>query len=182
MSKKAKDKKDNYINSTSVSESLDNKNESTSIDVLIDDSLVDEVLKDRVKELENEIVSSDNSSSITKESDLSSSNVTENSIEENKKAKSKKKKKRSKSSIFLYIVSVLFLGYMCFNAYDTYKYIGELISYGSIDPSTQAKDIVSYYINTCSPYAFYFIATWSLGLVLAKMNEIKSLIKIENNK
>ena len=179
MSKKTKDKKNSSINSTNVSESLDNNNnESSTIDVLIDDSLIETVSKDEVEEIEKEIVSSIDTNESTNEIKSSSSDIVD-TTKENKKVKNKKKKKRSKSSIFLYLISILFLGYLCFNIYDTYKYIAELISYGSIDPSTQAKEIVSYYVGTCSPYAFYSIATWALGLMLSKITEIKNLIKIE---
>lgn len=138
-------------------------------------------MSNEVEKIEKEIVSSIDTNQSINENKSSSLDTVDNTAEENKKVKNNKKKKRSKSSIFLYIASILFLGYMCFNIYDTYKYIGELISYGSIDPSTQIKEIISYYVGTCSPYAFYSITTWALGLILSNITEIKNLIKIENN-
>lgn len=138
-------------------------------------------MSNEVEKIEKEIVSSIDTNQSINKNKSSSLDTVDNTAEENKKVKNNKKKKRSKSSIFLYIASILFLGYMCFNIYDTYKYIGELISYGSIDPSTQIKEIISYYVGTCSPYAFYSITTWALGLILSNITEIKNLIKIENN-
>ena len=98
----------------------------------------------------------------------------ENIQEESNKSLKPIKSKKSASSIFLYIISLIFLGYMCFNIYDTYNYITELISYGSIDPSSQMRDIVSYYVGTCSPYAFYAITTWALGLLIDKATKVQN--------
>lgn len=87
------------------------------------------------------------------------------------------KDKKSASSIFLYILSLMFLGYMCFNIYETNNYISELIAYGSIDPSSQLNDIISYYMGTCSPYAFYAVTTWALGVLSDKLTKIQNNLK-----
>ena len=87
------------------------------------------------------------------------------------------KDKKSASSMFLYILSLMFLGYMCFNIYETNTYISELIAYGSIDPSSQLNDIVSYYVGTCSPYAFYSVTTWALGMLSSKLTKIQNSLE-----
>lgn len=101
-----------------------------------------------------------------------------------KKEKSKKKKlnKTSKMSIFLYLTAILFFGYSIYSIYDTYNYVNQLISYGSIDMTTQLGDVVSYYIGTSAPFLFYAIVTWSVGYIVNKVNCISSYLMPVNTK
>ena len=167
MSKKSK-KNENIekieeLKEVNTVENIEQKEESTEATVA---ETVDQ--KEDVIELKD---NSDKEDVIQEEISEEVSNETVEEVEKNDIIKAVRAKK-SKSSIFLYILSLLFLGYMCFNIYDTSKYITELISYGSIDPDTQMNEIISYYVGTCSPYAFYAITTWALGIISSKLTKL----------
>lgn len=99
------------------------------------------------------------------------------------KNKTKKTKnplmKKSKVSICLYILAILSLGYTSYAIYDTHNYVNQLVSYGSIDLSTQMSEVISYYVSTSAPFLFYSIVFASIGYLTNKVNVIyKHLIPV----
>lgn len=88
-----------------------------------------------------------------------------------KPKKTKKKLNCNAKSIALYTASVLYVAYSIFVAFDTTKYIQELISYGSLNLETQMVELINHYISTLSPYIFNAIVLCSLGYIIQKMQK-----------
>lgn len=93
-------------------------------------------------------------------------------MKKNNSKKRSKLNKKSKASIFLYLIAILFLGYTAYSVYDTYNYVNQLVSYGSIDITTQMSEVISYYVSTSAPFAFYALVSWAMGYVISKINII----------
>lgn len=91
-----------------------------------------------------------------------------------------KTNKKSVLSIVLYVVAAILAIYSVYKIYDTYNYVNALVSYGSVDPSTQMADIVNYYISAVSTYAFYAIVVWALGYIISKLNTLTNALASAN--
>jgi len=91
-----------------------------------------------------------------------------------------KTNKKNVLSIVLYVVAAILAIYSAYKIYDTYNYVNALVSYGSVDPSTQMADIVNYYISAVSTYAFYAIVVWALGYIISKLNTLTNALTSNN--
>lgn len=89
----------------------------------------------------------------------------------------KNKIKKSKASILLYIFAIISLVCTALSVYDTYNYINQLASYGSINMSTQILEIINYYITTSSQFVFYTVIFASIGHLINKVTVVKNLIQ-----
>ena len=75
----------------------------------------------------------------------------------------------------LYVISIIILAYTLLTIYNSHVYILSLVASGKIVVST-------YYINSSLPYAFYSIATFSMGYIINELNvkrEVEKDIKTD---
>ncbi|MGL4109010.1 hypothetical protein [Clostridium sp. LP20] len=76
-------------------------------------------------------------------------------------------------SILLYVIAFITAVYTLFTIYASHEYISNLISTQGLVVSEQLVNVISYYINASMPYIFYTIATWGIGYIIYKLDNIK---------
>lgn len=85
--------------------------------------------------------------------------------------------------IVLYVVAAIIAVYSIFTIYTSYTYISSLVTAGTIVVKDQLSDVISYYVSTSMPYIFYAIATWAIGYIINKLNNLNpSIVNREENK
>ena len=75
----------------------------------------------------------------------------------------------------LYVISIIILVYTLLTVY-----ISSLVASNRIVVSESILMVITYYINSSLPYAFYSIATFSMGYIISGLNvkkEVKKDIK-----
>lgn len=80
----------------------------------------------------------------------------------------------------LYVISIIILVYTLLTIYNSHLYILSLVASGKIVVSKSILVVITYYINSSLPYAFYSIATFSMGYIISGLNvkkEVKKDIK-----
>ncbi|MDU4935856.1 MAG: hypothetical protein E6X43_11140 [Peptostreptococcaceae bacterium] len=87
----------------------------------------------------------------------------------------RKHRKQNKNFIVaaLYVISFITALYTSVTIYNSYIYISGLVNNKGLVISKQLMDVVSYYINASSPYAFYTIAIWGIGYIIYKLDNLK---------
>ncbi|MFR2820879.1 hypothetical protein [Clostridium sp.] len=80
----------------------------------------------------------------------------------------------------LYVISIIILLYTLLTIYNSHVYISSLVASNRIVVSESILMVITYYINSSLPYAFYSIATFSMGYIISGLNvkkEVKKDIK-----
>jgi hypothetical protein len=80
----------------------------------------------------------------------------------------------------LYVISIIILVYTLLTIYNSHVYISSLVASNRIVVSESILMVITYYINSSLPYAFYSIATFSMGYIISGLNvkkEVKKDIK-----
>ena len=80
----------------------------------------------------------------------------------------------------LYVISIIILVYTLLTIYNSHVYISSLVASNRIVVSKSILMVITYYINSSLPYAFYSIATFSMGYIISGLNvkkEVKKDIK-----
>ena len=80
----------------------------------------------------------------------------------------------------LYVISIIILVYTLLTIYNSHVYISSLVASNRIVVSESILMVITYYINSSLPYAFYSIATFSMGYISSGLNvkkEVKKDIK-----
>ena len=70
----------------------------------------------------------------------------------------------------LYVISIIILAYTLLTIYNSHVYILSLVASGKIVVSKSILVVITYYINSSLPYAFYSIATFSMGYIINELN------------
>lgn len=78
-------------------------------------------------------------------------------------------KNTSKITLVLNICVVLMLVFAIFNIYTSSKYISDLAMEG-FKPSEQIADVIKFYLNAVTPYSFYAICLYVLGVIVKKVD------------
>lgn len=95
----------------------------------------------------------------------------------------KKENKKAIIPIVLYVIAALIAVYSIFTIYTSHTYISSLVTAGSIVIKNQLVDVISYYVSTSMPYAFYAIVIWAIGYIIDKLNNLNpSMINKEDYK
>ena len=81
----------------------------------------------------------------------------------------------------LYVISIIILVYTLLTIYNSHVYISSLVASNRIVVSESILMVITYYINSSLPYAFYSIATFSMGYIISGLN-VKKEVKKENLK
>ena len=82
----------------------------------------------------------------------------------------------------LYVISIIILAYTLLTIYNSHVYILSLVASGKIVVSKSILVVITYYINSSLPYAFYSIATFSMGYIINELNvkrEVEKDIKTD---
>ena len=82
----------------------------------------------------------------------------------------------------LYVISIIILVYTLLTIYNSHVYILSLVASGKIVVSKSILVVITYYINSSLPYAFYSIATFSMGYIINELNvkrEVEKDIKTD---
>ena len=66
----------------------------------------------------------------------------------------------------LYVISIIILVYTLLTIYNSHVYISSLVASNRIVVSESILMVITYYINSSLPYAFYSIATFSMGYII----------------
>ena len=80
----------------------------------------------------------------------------------------------------LYVISIIILVYTLLTIYNSHVYISSLVASNRIVVSESILMVITYYINSSLPYAFYSIATFSMGYIISGLNvkkEVKKEVK-----
>ncbi len=78
----------------------------------------------------------------------------------------------------LYLISIIILAYTLLTIYNSHVYILSLVASDKIVVSKSILAVVTYYVNSSLPYAFYSIATFSMGYII---NELDVKRKVEKD-
>ena len=70
----------------------------------------------------------------------------------------------------LYVISIIILIYTLLTIYNSHVYILSLVASGKIVVSKSILVVITYYINSSLPYAFYSIAIFSMGYIINELN------------
>ena len=70
----------------------------------------------------------------------------------------------------LYVISIIILAYTLLTIYNSHMYILSLVISGRLVVSESILTVITYYINSSLPYAFYSIATFSMGYIINRLN------------
>ena len=82
----------------------------------------------------------------------------------------------------LYVISIIILVYTLLTIYNSHVYISSLVASNRIVVSESILMVITYYINSSLPYAFYSIATFSMGYIINELNvkrEVEKDIKTD---
>lgn len=77
----------------------------------------------------------------------------------------------------LYVISIIILAYTLLTIYNSHVYILSLVASSRIVVSKNILTVTTYYINSSLPYAFYSIATFSMGYIINELNVKKEVEK-----
>ena len=95
----------------------------------------------------------------------------------------KENNKKAILPIVLYVVAAIIAIYSIFTIYTSYTYISSLVTAGSVVIKDQIVDVISYYVSTSMPYAFYALVVWAIGYIINKLNNLSPfIVNKEDNK
>lgn len=84
--------------------------------------------------------------------------------------------------ISLYVISFITAIYTLFTIYNSYTYISGLVNKNGLVISDQLISVITYYINTSMPYAFYAISIWGIGYIIYKLDNLEVYKKNDESK
>jgi|GEM_PF-2221409 len=87
-------------------------------------------------------------------------------------------RKVSYLSVILFLIAAWFTIFFFWNFIEYNNYVGNIIRAGNITFRGNEYEVISYYMSSCAPYAFYALTTGVLGWVLVKLRSRK-LTEIE---
>jgi len=72
-------------------------------------------------------------------------------------------------SVILFIVAAWFTLFFFWNFIEYNNYVGGVIRSGEVVFRGNEYEVISYYMTSCAPYAFYALTTGVLGWILIKL-------------
>ena len=81
----------------------------------------------------------------------------------------------------LYVISIIILVYTLLTIYNSHVYISSLVASNRIVVSESILMVITYYINSSLPYAFYSIATFSMGYIISGLNDLEDFDKLNKD-
>ena len=81
----------------------------------------------------------------------------------------------------LYVISIIILVYTLLTIYNSHVYISSLVASNRIVVSESILMVITYYINSSLPYAFYSIATFSMGYIISGLNVKKEVKRYKSD-